>query len=46
LKYFKDNNTRDYFDKMEFRYNCFAGGVAGAVAAAATNGFEAVTVAQ
>ena len=31
---------------MEFRYNCFAGGVAGAVAAAATNGFEAVTVAQ
>jgi hypothetical protein len=46
LKYFKDANSTDRYERLEFRYNCAAGGIAGAVAAAVTNAFEAVTVAK
>lgn len=45
LKWNKDHKTKEEFERKEFRINCFAGGVAGSVAAAATNALEAITVA-
>jgi hypothetical protein len=44
IQYFKDSLGEEGFNNKEFQVNCFAGLVAGVIAAALTNALECVTV--
>ena len=46
LKMGRDRLTKEEYLRREFGINCFAGGLAGGVAAGFTNALEAITVAR
>lgn len=46
MSYFKKTLGPDTMERRKIPVNCFAGALAGSIAAGATNAFEAITVAK